>query len=502
MARVGVSFAATRHPMQSHSARFLPVLVLVICLILSHPVTANEDWVGLFDGTSLAGWKGAEHPASFQVVNGELVCEGPRAHLFYVGPVQDSQFKNFELEVEVLTRPGANSGIYFHTEFQESGWPESGFEIQISNSHHGAGNYREHKKSGSLYGIRNVYKALVPDNEWFPIRLSVRANRVVVHLAGIKVVDYHETALASNHSGAPRLGQGTFALQAHDPESHVRFRNLRVRPLPDSLPSEPAQLPVSLEHYGQLLSLHRSNVPVIDLHAHLKGGLTMEEVLDRFYRTGINYGIAVNGGIGFPVTNDAGIHAFRQEMEGHPVFIGLQAEGREWIRLFSREAVAQFDYVFTDALTFTDDRGKRTRLWIPDEVEVTESEVFMDMYVARIVEILEKEPVDIFVNATFLPGVLEADYDRLWTVGRMQKVIDSAIQMGIAIEINDRYRIPSVAFVKLAKQAGAKFALGTNNGGRDDLGYLDYALHVQREAGLTWQDFYVPGWQPSRAARQ
>jgi hypothetical protein len=479
-----------------------PVSLLVLCLGLLPPAFADDGWVDLWDGRLLSGWRAAEHLESFRVVDGILICQGPRAHLFYAGPIQDGQFRNFELEAEVRTRAGANSGIYFHTEYQESGWPTRGFEVQINNSHHGAGGYRENKKTGSLYGVRNVYPTLVPDGVWFPLRVSVRANRVEIHVAGNKVVDYVEPEFPPTHPDEKRLGQGTFALQAHDPESHVEFRRLRVRPLPDSLPATPANTPLSPESYAHLLSLHRGNVPVIDLHAHLKGGLTMDEVLQQFYKTGINYGVAVNGGVGFPITNDAGIHAFRNEMEGYPVFVGLQAEGREWIQLFSPEAVAQFDYVFTDALTFTDDRGKRTRLWIPREVEVTDPEAFMDMYVARIVEILEQEPIDIFVNPTFLPEVLMRDYDRLWTSSRMRTVIDAAVRMGIAIEINDRYRIPSLAFIRLAKEMGATFAMGTNNGGRDDLGYLEYSLRVQREAGLTWSDFYVPGWQPSRAARK
>jgi hypothetical protein len=488
--------------MQIDSKPYFLVIVLVLCLVPLRPANAEDGWVDLLDGSSLAGWKAAEHPESFQMVDGVLICQGPRAHLFYVGPVQNGEFRDFELEVEVQTWPGANSGIYFHTEYQESGWPDRGFEVQINNSHLGAGDYREHKKTGSLYGLRNVYQALVPDGTWFPIRISVRANQVDVHVAGIKVVNYTEPESPPIHPNDKRLGRGTFALQAHDPDSRVHFRRLRVRPLPDSPPTAPVHIPLSPDRYSHLLSLHRDNVPVIDLHAHLKGGLAMEEILQRFYHTGINYGVAVNGGLGFPITNDAGIHAFRQEMQGFPVFVGLQAEGREWIRLFSPEAVAQFDYVFTDALTFTDDRGQRTRLWIANEVEVTDPEAFMEMYVSRIVDILEQEPIDIFVNPTFLPDVLMGDYDRLWTPARMQAVIAVAVRMGIAIEINDRYQIPSIAFVKMAKAMGAKFAMGTNNGGRDDLGYLDYALRVQKEAGLSWRDFYVPGWQPSRAAHR
>jgi hypothetical protein len=327
----------------------------------------------------------------------------------------------------------------------------------------------------------------------------VRVNRVLVQVNDLKTVDYVQPDIVG---GEGSLGRGTFALQAHDPHSRVLFRGIKVRLLPDDLPAERAELPVSPEHYRRLLALHADNIPVIDLHAHLKGGLAIEDVLERFHRTGINYGVAVNGGVGFPITNDAGIYAFRESLAGQPVFVALQAEGREWLRLFSPEAVRQFDYVFTDALTFTDDAGHRTRLWIKDEVRVGSADAFMEMYVRRIVDILEREPIDVFVNPTFLPEVLAARYDQLWTPARMQQVIDAAVRNDIAIEINDRYRIPSVAFVKLAKQRGAKFTFGTNNGGRDDLGYLAYALEVQKTCALGTGDFFVPGWRPSRASQR
>ena len=454
------------------------------------------DWIPIFDGCSLEGWKAGENPDSLKVMDGAIVCDGPRAHLFYVGHVQDAQFKNFEFAADVLTSPGANSGIFFHTAFQEPGWPAQGFEVQINNTHHGEGGYREMKKTGSLYGVRNIYRAVAKDDQWFTMRIAVRANRVTVHVNDLKTVEYVQPETVGAEGA---LGRGTFALQCHDPESRVLFCNLKVRPLPDDLPAEPADLPIDPEHYNRLLALHSENIPVIDLHTHLKGGLTIADVLQRFYRTGINYGVAVNGGVGFPITNDAGIYAFRESLAGYPVFVALQAEGREWIRLFSPDAVRQFDYVFTDALTFTDDGGRRTRLWINNEVQVGDPDEFMEMYVHRIVDILDHEPIDIFVNPTFLPEVLAADYDRLWTSARMQKVIDAAVRNDIAVEINDRYRIPSVAFIQLAKQRGARFTFGTNNGDRNDLGYLGYALEVQKACDLGSQDFFVPGWRPSRA---
>jgi histidinol phosphatase-like PHP family hydrolase len=213
------------------------------------------------------------------------------------------------------------------------------------------------------------------------------------------------------------------------------------------------------------------------------------------------FGLAVNCGKGFPVETDEGALEFLKEMEGQPVFIGMQAEGREWVDMFSPEVRAQFDYVFTDSMTFTDHRGNRTRLWMPDEVEVGDEQAFMDMLVEKTVGILENEPIDIYVNPTFLPEVIAGDYDRLWTEKRMKAVIDAAVANHIAIEIGARYKLPSERFLRMAKEAGAKFTFGTNNTGADDLGDWSYPLEMQRSLELGWQDMFVPGHAPSRAQR-
>lgn len=138
------------------------------------------------------------------------------------------------------------------------------------------------------------------------------------------------------------------------------------------------------------------------------------------------------------------------------------------------------------------------RLWIPEEVHVDDPEAFMDLLVRRTVAILENEPIQIWVNPTFLPTVLAPRYEELWTEARMRTVIDAAVRRGIAIEINDRFRLPGAAFVRLAKKAGARFTFGTNNGGRDDLGQLDYCARIIRECGLQWSDFWLPERRPGR----
>ncbi len=231
---------------------------------------------------------------------------------------------------------------------------------------------------------------------------------------------------------------------------------------------------------------------VVDYHVHLKGGLTLDEAVALSEAADVKFGIAQNCGKGFPVTDDAALRAWVRDMRGKGVYVAMQAEGREWVTMFSPEAVAECDYVFTDAMTWRDDQGRRMRLWMPDEVVIEDTQRFMDMLVERTVWILENEPIDIYVNPTFLPAAIAEEYETFWTEERMDRVIAAAVANGVAIEINARYRLPSEQFIRRAKQAGAIFACGTNNGGRNDLGDWSYCREMIQRCGLTERDMFTP----------
>ena len=481
--------------------------IAVLALILlgaAVPAGAQDGWQPLFDGKSLDGWRASENASSWRVESGTIVASGPRSHLFYVGGKEQPTFRNFELEAEVMTRPGANSGIYFHTAWQESGWPAKGFEVQINNTYAGDENYRERKKTGSLYGLRNVYGQLVEDGKWFTMRITVRGKQVQVMVNDVLTVDYVEPAPpAVDGDYKDRvLGAGTFALQGHDPKSTVMFRNIRVKRLPDDVQTA-APAPIVDDTYREILRLGEANYPVVDFHTHLKQALTLDGVLKRWREQGIYAGVAINGGLTFPVNNDAALEPVLRELQGKPVFKAFQAEGREWVGLFSRKALERFDYIFTDSMTWTDDNGRRMRLWIDPEVgTIADPQKFMDMLVDRTVKILSDEPIDIYVNPTFLPKQMAARYDELWTADRMKRVVSALQANGVALEINTRYRIPSAAFIRRAKQAGVKFTCGTNNAGAEDLGRLEYCVQMIRECSLAWQDMWVPPGDGQKAIQR
>jgi hypothetical protein len=272
----------------------------------------------------------------------------------------------------------------------------------------------------------------------------------------------------------------------------------------DQVPTKPSGQPTMAK--ADQVPTKPSGQPTMakaDYHVHAKGGLTLEDALRRSRDTGIYYGIAINGGLGQPAENDAALEAFLREMEGKPAYKAMQAEGREWVRMFSKATLERFDYVFTDSMTWTDETGRRMRLWIPEEVGViSDPQRFMDTLVDRAVGIFAHEPIDIYVNPTYIPDQLAAQYDALWTPGRMKTIVDGLAANGIAMEINNRRRIPSAAFIRLAKQGGVKFACGTNNAGAADLGRNEYCAEVIREHDLRAGDFWSPPGDGRKAVQR
>ena len=212
------------------SALQLCVMIVVVLVVSgSARPGAADKWVRIFDGKTLEGWKAGENSDTFKVEDGAIVVFGPRSHLFYVGPVGNHNFKNFEWKADVMTTPGSNSGMYFHTEYQEKGWPSKGYEVQVNNSH------TDPKRTGGLYAIKDVMEAPAKDNEWFTQHIIVRGKRVIVKVNGKTLVDYTEPDSAERPANmAGRLiSSGTVALQGHDPKSKVLYKNIMVKVLSD-----------------------------------------------------------------------------------------------------------------------------------------------------------------------------------------------------------------------------------------------------------------------------
>ena len=200
---------------------------LAVLLTVSMGFLAKKPkWISLFDGKTLNGWKVGENASSFKVEDGAIVVNGPVGHLFYDGKVGNHDFKNFEFKAQVMTTPGSNSGLYFHTEYQEKSWPSKGFEVQVNNSH------TDWKRTASLYNIQDVKETYVADNVWYTETIIVQGKRIITKINDKVVVDYTEPDNIDKSKGR-KLSSGTFAIQAHDPKSKVYVKDIMVKILPD-----------------------------------------------------------------------------------------------------------------------------------------------------------------------------------------------------------------------------------------------------------------------------
>lgn len=235
----------------------LTLLTLLAAFSLGSMASAEDGWISLFNGKDLTGWKSnaatddknESGESVFTVENGELKVSGGRAHLFYVGADGNASFKNFEIKAKVKTTAGSNSGFYFHTKYQEKGWPDAGYECQVNSTH------KDPKKTGSLYGVINILvlapgdkepeggkhlkRDIAPskDDEWFDYNIKVEGKHITLKVNGETTVDFTEPdgwdpAKELKNMPGRKLSEGTFAIQAHDPKSTTYYKDIFVKPLP------------------------------------------------------------------------------------------------------------------------------------------------------------------------------------------------------------------------------------------------------------------------------
>jgi hypothetical protein len=445
-----------------------------------------EEWIELFDGHSMSGWRPSENKGSWKVVDGQLTADGPRSHLFYTGPVRGADFRNFELEVELTTKPECNSGVYFHTKYQESGFPDKGFEIQVNNTALGDKGYLERKKTGSLYGLRNMYKQLVPDEKPFHMRVAVRGKNVQIRLNGQLLVDYVEPTPPVIPTGGESqrfLDHGTFALQCHNEGSKAAYRSVRVRPLPDDLPAYTALAPAPVvdETYRDIINIGRHNLPMVDYHVFLSEGLNLEAALRKSRKDGIQYGVTARASA---LKSDAAAESWLRPLEGKPVFFALSTTDGQWTRGLSQKTAQQFDYILADGRSGPEAQS-------------------MDGLLDYLVKRLDTEPIDIYTYPTNLPASMKANAEAMWTEARRTKLIEALVRNKVSVELNTLERLPSQSFVQQAKDAGCKFAFGTGNEKAAELKRCEYGLQMVEACKLDWRNFYAPGsWWPKAADRR
>src|SRR5882762_2817817 len=263
-----VTVTATR-PAFMGAPMITAVLVLSLLQSPSNTLTPAEraaGWRLLFDGRTLAGWRGLGYDtvptAHWVVVNGVIkkIASGDVPRVADGRPLVGGDlmtvdsFADFELTFEWKVTPGANSGVKYNVSEVMSmaqggagtqGGPTHsalGFEYQmLDDDRHEDGKLPSHR-AGALYDLiaPNEQKHLRPVGEWNRSRIVFRGNHGEHWLNGEKVVEFElgtarmDSLLgASKYKTIPEFGEkrrrGHIVLQDHGDE--VYFRSIKVRPL-------------------------------------------------------------------------------------------------------------------------------------------------------------------------------------------------------------------------------------------------------------------------------
>ena len=250
--------------------------LFVICVVLTSILcdsTSKGEWISLFNGRNLDGWKvkitghdlNDNYGNTFRVEDGILKVsydqytefEGKFGHIFY-----KDAFSHYILRMEYRfvgdQTPGGpswafrNSGIMMHSQSPESMTKDQNFPASIEVQFLG-GDGTEERSTGNVctpgthivmdgklvtrHCIESRSKTYHGD-QWVKIEVEVHGNGTIKHIVnGETVLEYERPQLDENdpdaqrliHEGGIMLEKGYIALQA---ESHpVEFRNVEIRPL-------------------------------------------------------------------------------------------------------------------------------------------------------------------------------------------------------------------------------------------------------------------------------
>ena len=200
--------------------------------------SADSGWRMLFDGKSLAGWRGFKSetpPTGWTPQEGMLVRTGTGGDIMTV-----DQFGDFEMELDWQVKEGGNSGIIYRISGEGEHTYESGPEMQVLDDARHADGKNPLTSAGALYGLYAAPRGIVkPAGEWNHARIVLKGNHVEHWLNGQKVVDaelwspdFRERHGKSKFTAWPpyaKATRGHIALQDHG--DWVAYRNVRIREL-------------------------------------------------------------------------------------------------------------------------------------------------------------------------------------------------------------------------------------------------------------------------------
>ncbi|MEP6992183.1 MAG: DUF1080 domain-containing protein [bacterium] len=203
------------------------------------PAEVADGWTLLFDGTSMAAWRGykrADVPEGWHVAAGTITKSQPVEDI-----VSRDEFGDFDLRIEWKIGEAGNSGIFYRGSEDEDHIYWTAPEYQLLDDIKADDNKTRLTCAGAAYGLYPSPPGhLRPVGEWNETRIVAKGAHVEHWLNSYKLLEYElwspdweAKVKASKFAVWPKYGRnarGHLAMQG-DHNGVLSFRNIRIRAL-------------------------------------------------------------------------------------------------------------------------------------------------------------------------------------------------------------------------------------------------------------------------------
>lgn len=188
----------------------------------NRPQVLTPQWESLFNGKDLTGWRKVGQE-KWVVEDGTIYGEGITEEYGYLATEKD--YQDFHLSLRFKCEADGNSGVYLHTKFEgDTTRITDGRQVEIDRviGHHTGGIYGDGR--GWIAWPAPNLETVIRPYDWNDMLIEVEGNHYVVHLNGMKVLDFTYPS--------PGSTSGSIALQLHSGgEGRMRFKDIFVRDL-------------------------------------------------------------------------------------------------------------------------------------------------------------------------------------------------------------------------------------------------------------------------------
>ncbi len=249
--------------------RYLPIIIATLSISAA---SAADEWISLFDGKTLKGWRVAAQPEDekkgfWKVEDGVITCDsrGRKDHN-YVWLLNNRELYDFDLKLKVRSfrESSGNSGVQIRSHYDQDNFVMDGPQVDI----HPPAPFRTGLIYDETRGARHWIFPNLPDSKiepaqgpkdfkwkhadegdgWNDMLIECRGTKIATTVNGIRIADYDGQTVFNDDTHKIRNSgiHGNIALQLHNrDELYIQFKDIYLKNAPDPLPQRIAPATVS-----------------------------------------------------------------------------------------------------------------------------------------------------------------------------------------------------------------------------------------------------------------